>query len=91
MQIVHAKTTSLQGKLVKLADKLYNLRDLERSLPVGWTEERRKEYFHWAFQVCEGLRGVCLKLEEQLDKIFLAKSLVRIYNVHSKLLRHNKP
>lgn len=40
LQIEHAKSKSKRGKLVKLADKLYNLRDLERSLPSGWTEVR---------------------------------------------------
>ena len=40
-----------QAKLVKLADKLYNLRDLERVTPVGWTEERKQEYFVWAAKV----------------------------------------
>lgn len=38
LQIEHAKTSSFEAKLVKLADKLYNLRDLERSIPRGWTE-----------------------------------------------------
>lgn len=38
LQIEHAKDASFEAKLVKLADKLYNLRDLERSIPRGWTE-----------------------------------------------------
>lgn len=38
LQIEHAKSSSHRAKLVKLADKLYNLRDLERSLPAEWTE-----------------------------------------------------
>lgn len=38
LQIEHAKDATHEAKLVKLADKLYNLRDLERSLPNGWTE-----------------------------------------------------
>lgn len=38
LQIEHAKDASFEAKLVKLADKLYNLRDLERSIPQGWTE-----------------------------------------------------
>lgn len=61
---------------MKLADKLYNLRDLERSLPEGWTEERRCQYFEWAFRVCEGLRGVSHELEQKLDQIFENKGLV---------------
>lgn len=40
LQIEHAKSTSHQAKLVKLADKLYNLRDLERTRPFQWTEVR---------------------------------------------------
>lgn len=45
LQIVHALTSSYEAKLVKLADKLYNLRDLEKETPVGWSSERVHEYF----------------------------------------------
>ncbi|XP_054264405.1 uncharacterized protein LOC128987535 [Macrosteles quadrilineatus] len=78
LQVVHARSTSPAGKLVKMADKLYNLRDLERQLPEGWSEQRRSEYFEWAFQVCEGLRlrGISPKLEEQLDVIFVKRGLI---------------
>lgn len=38
LQIVHAKTSSHKAKLVKLADKLDNLRDLLVNTPSGWTE-----------------------------------------------------
>lgn len=38
LQIVHAKDSSHDAKLVKLADKLYNLRDLERCTPERWTD-----------------------------------------------------
>ena len=41
----------LQAKLVKLADKLYNLRDLERATPEGWSPERKQQYFVWAAKV----------------------------------------
>lgn len=34
-QVEHAPHCSHQAKLVKLADKLYNLRDLNRCTPVG--------------------------------------------------------
>ncbi|MCP9264311.1 Guanosine-3',5'-bis(Diphosphate) 3'-pyrophosphohydrolase MESH1 [Dirofilaria immitis] len=36
----------LEAKLIHLADKLYNLRDLERAIPVGWSAQRVKEYFY---------------------------------------------
>lgn len=45
LQIENAPNRSHKAKLVTLADKLYNLRDLQESTPVGWTQERVKEYF----------------------------------------------
>lgn len=38
LQIEHAKNATFEAKLVKLADKLYNLRDLERCTPENWTK-----------------------------------------------------
>ncbi|KAJ1527693.1 hypothetical protein ONE63_007652 [Megalurothrips usitatus] len=70
LQIVHAPTSSREAKLVKLADKLYNLRDLEKATPEGWSEERVKQYFIWSFKVVEGLRGTNRHLETELDEIF---------------------
>ncbi|XP_023275776.1 guanosine-3',5'-bis(diphosphate) 3'-pyrophosphohydrolase MESH1-like, partial [Seriola lalandi dorsalis] len=43
LQVEHAPHCSRQAKLVKLADKLYNLRDLNRCTPVGWTAQRVQE------------------------------------------------
>ena len=47
-QIDHAPHCSPEAKLVKMADKLYNLRDLERTTPEGWSQERKSQYFLWA-------------------------------------------
>ncbi|XP_019894615.1 guanosine-3',5'-bis(diphosphate) 3'-pyrophosphohydrolase MESH1 isoform X2 [Musca domestica] len=38
LQITNAANSTRRAKLVKLADKLDNLRDLEKTLPCGWTE-----------------------------------------------------
>lgn len=75
LQIEHAADTSPQAKQVKLADKIYNLRDLQRCRPGGWTEERCREYFVWARKVCEGLRGTNAALERILDEIFIQEGL----------------
>ncbi|KAK7576610.1 hypothetical protein V9T40_012896 [Parthenolecanium corni] len=69
-QIEHAKRSSFEAKLVKLGDKLYNLRDLDCQTPVGWTEERVEEYFIWAKQVIDQMRGTNLALEAKLDELF---------------------
>lgn len=69
-QILHAAESSHQAKLVKLADKLHNLRDIERSLPVNWTQERKTQYFNWARDVVAGLRGTNAPMEAELDALF---------------------
>ena len=69
LQIEHAPGTSPRAKLVKLADKLYNLRDLEKATPVNWTEQRVQEYFDWSRKVVAGLKGTNEKLERLLDEI----------------------
>ena len=76
LQIEHASHCSPQAKLVKLADKLYNLRDLERTSPVGWSQERVDQYFVWASQVVKGLRGTNAKLEKLLDEIFVRRGIM---------------
>jgi len=67
LQIEHASTISESAKLVKLADKICNLRDVADNSPTHWTLQRRQEYFEWAKAVVDGLRGVHPKLEELFD------------------------
>lgn len=76
LQIVTAKHKSERAKLVKLADKLYNLRDLERQTPVGWTKHRVDEYFKWAKCVIDEIRGTNILLEEKLDELFKKRDLL---------------
>lgn len=76
LQIEHAVHASPKAKLVKLADKLYNLRDLQRCTPTGWTEERKNEYFIWAKKVIDNLRGTNKPLEDALDVIFKEQKLL---------------
>lgn len=45
LQIQNACNKSRKAKLIILADKLYNLRDLQENIPVGWSQDRVKEYF----------------------------------------------
>ncbi len=70
LQIEHAASSSPRAKLVKLGDKLHNLRDLERTTPVGWSEQRKREYFVWSARVVRGLRGANAELEAKLDEVF---------------------
>jgi GTP diphosphokinase / guanosine-3',5'-bis(diphosphate) 3'-diphosphatase len=70
LQIEHAATLSRHAKLVKLADKICNLRDMSRSPPVDWSIERRAEYFAWAKNVVDQIRNVSPVLERLFDDAF---------------------
>ena len=70
LQVEHAATISPQAKLVKLADKICNLRDLVASPPAGWSRQRKIEYFEWAKRVVAGLRGSNRVLEDAFDEIY---------------------
>jgi guanosine-3',5'-bis(diphosphate) 3'-pyrophosphohydrolase len=68
LQIEHAPHLSRRAKLVKLADKICNLRDLREHPPVGWSRARKRQYFEWAKRVVDGLRGVHAGLERVFDR-----------------------
>lgn len=74
LQVEHAASCSPEAKLIKLADKLYNLRDLSSpaGVPEGWSQQRINEYFIWAKEVIDNLRGTNSKLEASLDEVFYA-------------------
>ena len=69
-QIEHALHISREAKLVKLADKISNLRDILTSPPADWPGERKQTYFEWAFKVVAGVRGVHPELEAKFDGLF---------------------
>jgi GTP diphosphokinase / guanosine-3',5'-bis(diphosphate) 3'-diphosphatase len=70
LQVEHAATISRRAKLVKLADKIDNLRDMATSPPAEWPLERRQEYFDWAKAVIDQLRGVHARLEAVFDAAY---------------------
>jgi guanosine-3',5'-bis(diphosphate) 3'-pyrophosphohydrolase len=67
-QVDHAAHISDRAKLVKLADKISNLRDVSGCPPAHWDLERRRQYFDWAKQVIDRLRGVHPGLEAIFDE-----------------------
>jgi GTP diphosphokinase / guanosine-3',5'-bis(diphosphate) 3'-diphosphatase len=69
-QISHAAHLSAQAKLVKLADKICNVRDVAASPPTDWTLGQRREYFDWARQVVDQIRGSHPALEKQFDQAY---------------------
>lgn len=69
-QVRHAPLISHEAKLVKLADKICNLRDILASPPADWPAERKKAYFDWAARVVAGFRGIHPGLETIFDGLF---------------------
>jgi len=70
LQVEHAATISREARLVKLADKICNLRDMASAHPKGWDLARRREYFEWAKAVVDRLRGTDAKLEAIFDAAY---------------------
>lgn len=73
LQIEHAPHMSRRAKLVKLADKICNLRDVAAQPPHDWPLARRRKYFDWAKAVIDGLRGTHRKLERLFDAAYAAR------------------
>jgi len=66
-QIERAMQLSPRAKLVKLADKICNLRDVTYTPPVGWSLEQKRDYFDWAKAVVDRMRGTHDRLESLFD------------------------
>ncbi|HKX39670.1 MAG TPA: HD domain-containing protein [Burkholderiaceae bacterium] len=73
LQVEHAAQISRRAKLVELADKIANLRDVANSPPPDWPLERRQEYFDWAKDVIDRLRGVHPRLEAVFDAAYRSR------------------
>ena len=73
LQVEHAPKLSHEARLVKLADKLCNLRDVAERPPAKWDLARRREYFDWAKRVVDGMRGTHARLEAAFDAAYAKK------------------
>lgn len=69
LQIEHAPHLSIGAKLIKLCDKISNIRDVVENPPDFWDDERRLQYVEWGKKVVAGLRGVNENLEKHFDEL----------------------
>jgi guanosine-3',5'-bis(diphosphate) 3'-pyrophosphohydrolase len=67
-QVLHAPDLSPGAKLIKLADKICNVRDVTHDPPHHWALERRQDYLEWTERVVTGLRGTNEALETFYDR-----------------------
>ena len=70
LQIEQAGSSSKRAKLVKLADKICNVRDIVVSPPAGWPLQRKLDYYAWAKAVVDELRGTHAELETSFDAAY---------------------
>eukprot|EP00727_Mastigamoeba_balamuthi_P009927 m51a1_g5557 guanosine-3',5'-bis(diphosphate) 3'-diphosphatase, putative (350) ;mRNA; f:558855-560930 len=68
LQVQHAPHRSHAAKLVKLGDKISNIRDLVGGCSP-WDEQVTTGYIVWALKVVDGLRGTNAVLEKRFDSL----------------------
>jgi (p)ppGpp synthase/HD superfamily hydrolase len=70
LQIEHAPHLSKRAQMIKIADKICNVRDVIHT-PPDWPLARRREYLSWAELVVNGCRGASPELERYFDEVLL--------------------
>ncbi len=68
LQVVSAPHKSPGAKLVKLADKISNVREIGVDPPTHWDRDKRLEYYAWAEEVVNALGAVNPEMEELFRK-----------------------
>jgi (p)ppGpp synthase/HD superfamily hydrolase len=68
LQVEGAAALSPRAKLVRLSDKVCNVRDMATDAPHGWSLERRRDYLDWTERVIAGCRGINASLEAAYDQ-----------------------
>jgi guanosine-3',5'-bis(diphosphate) 3'-pyrophosphohydrolase len=69
VQAAGAPRLSPRAKLIRIADKIANVRDVAHHPPAHWDVLRRREYLDWTEQVVAGCRGVSAALEMLYDRV----------------------
>ncbi len=69
LQVQRSKTKSEKAKLVSLADKISNLRDILDHPPKNWPIERIQKYYLWAARVVQQMVGTNQKLEKEFQRV----------------------
>jgi guanosine-3',5'-bis(diphosphate) 3'-pyrophosphohydrolase len=70
LQIETMSTKSDGAKLIKIADKISNMKSIIATPPVDWDSDRKKAYFDWAKQVVDQGRGMNIILDDMFDSLY---------------------
>jgi guanosine-3',5'-bis(diphosphate) 3'-pyrophosphohydrolase len=69
LQVKNAPKKTSRAQVIKLADKISNVRSVLSSPPADWSEERKRDYFEWSKRVVAGLRSPNPQLKAQFDQL----------------------
>lgn len=79
LQVQRAASLSHPARLIRLADKISNISDINSDQPPGWSLEEKLGYLQWAESVIAMIRGAHPALEKLFDDVVAEKR---------RLLRH---
>jgi len=68
LRVENAPKKTPRAQMIKLADKISNLRSMLSSPPANWDFERKKEYFTWARRVVDGLTAPDPMLKAEFER-----------------------
>jgi guanosine-3',5'-bis(diphosphate) 3'-pyrophosphohydrolase len=68
-QVAGAPHLSARAKLIRIADKIANVRDVTHHPPAHWDLARRQAYLDWTEQVVAGCRGANPRLDAICDHV----------------------
>jgi guanosine-3',5'-bis(diphosphate) 3'-pyrophosphohydrolase len=84
LQVKHGPHLTRKARLVKLADKICNLRDVASNPPARWSMRRQLEYFDWAGAVIDSIRGTHPRLEALFDEVLAQRPHAGRWTRHIK-------
>jgi guanosine-3',5'-bis(diphosphate) 3'-pyrophosphohydrolase len=70
LQIENAPKMSARAQIIKLADKISNLRSILISPPADWDHERKRRYFEWGKRVVDALSQPNPILKSEFERTF---------------------
>lgn len=69
-QLEQAPQFSRRAKLIKLAEKICDLRDMADNPPPDLTVRQIQDYFDWSKEVVDCMRGISPSLEVAFDEVY---------------------
>jgi GTP diphosphokinase / guanosine-3',5'-bis(diphosphate) 3'-diphosphatase len=68
LPVEHAPVLSAGAKLIKIADKIANVREIASDPPKKWGVNRQRKYFDWAERVVNAMGSVDPEMRLVFDK-----------------------